>query len=384
LRLQNPNKRLETFKKELGLFLRLKNKNEQKKVFIPLFTRKTRGRNMKKLIGLMLPLLILSLFTGTGNALLRNVYLATINAEGMMTLKPLNFTFPMEANFTALVPNATTQGPYDATFRGRAIVYERPIIKFDGVLNVSGNIFWVKFGIDKPEGGELNPGIYGANGNLSLDIKEVPPVQLEVTWFLMKGWITSYGDNQAFGGIIANARMGPLMEQWANVHGLFALEEPTGGKKSFHAFRLVNVTQIGYEGKSLNITGLWNVYNITITHYDDEFNLNIKIMVENDSGQLDVNLDNWNFTLSIDEMNQIDGDIIFYHLASRKLFERGIPLGDFNSDGKVDIVDIGRVAKAFGATLGKSKYDFDLDVNFNFAIDIIDVATVAKDFGQEY
>jgi hypothetical protein len=251
------------------------------------------------------------------------------------------------------------------------------------VLNVSGNIFWVKFGIEKP-GGELNPGIYGANGTLSLDIKEVPPEQLEVTWFLMKGRITSYGDNQAFGGIIANARMGPLMEQWANVHGLFALEEPTGGNKNFHAFRLVNVTEIGYEGKSLHITGFWNVYNITITHYDDEFNLNEKFIVKNGTGQLYANLDKWNFTLGIDELEEINGVIVFYHLAFRRLFERGIPLGDFNSDGKVNIVDIGRVAKAYKTMLGKPEYDFDLDVDFSFAIDIIDVATVARDFGQEY
>src|SRR5690606_19169172 len=102
-------------------------------------------------IGLLLSLLILSLSIVTGNALLRNVYPAIITAEGTMTLRPLNFTFLMETNFTALVPNATAPGHYDATFRGRALVYERPIIKFDGVLNVSGHIFWVKFGIEKPE-----------------------------------------------------------------------------------------------------------------------------------------------------------------------------------------------------------------------------------------
>jgi hypothetical protein len=339
---------------------------------------------MKKFIGLMLSLLVLSLSIGIGNALYRHVYLATINAKGMITLKPLNFTFSMEANFAALVPNATTPGLYDdATFCGRAVVYERPVIKFDGVLNVSGNIFWVKFGIDKT-GGELNPGIYGANGTLSLDIKEVPPEQLEVTWFLMKGRITSYGGKQAFGGIIAHARMGPLMEQWANVHGLFALEEPTGGNISFNAFRLVNVTEIGYEGNSFSITGFWNVYNVTITHYDNEFNLNIKITVENSTGQLDANLQG-SFTLDINELEQqIKGVIVFYHLAFRRVFERGIPLGDFNCDGKVNIVDIGRVAKAYRAMLGKPTYDFDLDVDFNFAIDILDVAAVARDFGQEY
>jgi len=339
---------------------------------------------MKKLIGLMLSLLVLGLSTMAGNALHRNVYPATITAEGTMTLKPLNVTFPVKANFTSLVPNATAPGSYEATFHGRAIVFGGPIIKFDGVLNVSGNIFWVKFGIGKPEGVELNPGLYRANGTLSLDVEEIPPEQLQVTWFLMKGRITSYGGEQAFGGIIAHARMRPLMEQWANVHGLFALQEPLGGNRSFHVFRLVNVSEIGYEGNGLSITGLWNVYNVTITHYDDEFNLNIKIIVENGSGRLDANLDQWNFTLGIDKMKQIDGVIIFYHLAFRKLFERGIPLGDFNSDGKVNMVDVGRVAKAYGAMLGRPQYDFDLDVNFNFAIDMRDVATVARDFGQEY
>jgi hypothetical protein len=108
------------------------------------------------------------------------------------------------------------------------------------------------------------------------------------------------------------------------------------------------------------------------------------VIVKQNDGHLTVNFREENFTLNIEDVTQIDGVMVFFHLAFRKLLERGIPLGDFNSDGKVDIIDIGRAAKAFGATLGKPQYDVDLDVNFNFAIDIIDVATVAKDFGQEY
>ena len=342
---------------------------------------------MKKRIGLLLSLLILSFSTLAGNAVLPNVYPAIVSAKGKMTLeapwKSLNFTFPMSTEFLALVPKKVTPGTYEAVFRGGAIVSDH-IIKFDGWLNASGNVFWVKFGIEKPDS-ELKSGKYKANGTLSLDIKEAPPEQLEVTWVLMKGNITSYGERKALGGIVAHARMGPMMKQWANVHGLFTLQETLTGNRSFYVFKLVNVLEVDYDG-DLHIDGLWNVLNVTITHYDGEFNLNTKLIVENDTGQLEVYLSQENFTLSIKGMEQeIRGDIVFYHLMFHELFkERGVPPGDFNRDRKVDIMDVGRVAKAYGSTLGRQGYDFDLDIEFNYVIDVMDVANVVRDFGKEY
>lgn len=357
-----------------------------------LFTRKDQGNNMKKWIGLLLSLLILSLSTVTGNALLRNIYPAIISVEGTMTLEaeqPL--TFPINTTFMAMVPNVVVPETHNATFHGKALVSGRPIIKFAGVFNVSDHSFWVKFAIEKPEGIEVDYGMYSANGEVDLTIEEIPPEQLEVTWVLMRGLITSYGGEQAFGKIMVHVRIGPMMKQWANVHGTFTQQEPltasmseSNFSRSFYVFRLVNVSEINYDGKGLYINGLWNVYNVTVTHYDNEFNLNIKSIVENETGDLNVAFNEKAFTLDIEHMEQIDGVIVFYHLMFRRLFERGIPLGDFNGDWKVDIADIARVAKAYGAMLGRPAYDFNLDVNFDFSINIIDVATVAIEFGQEY
>jgi len=339
---------------------------------------------MKKQIGLLLSVLILGLFAMAADASLADTYRAMISAEGTITVA--TFDLSIETNFTAIVPDTIVPGSYEATFNGAAFVSGRPIIVFTGVLNVSDIKFWVKFAVEKT--GELpfacvRGCLYRANGTLKIDIEEIPPEQLEVTWFLMKGSITSYGGVQVFGGIMALARIGPIATEWAQVHGLFTQQEEQVNCSSI-VFRLANVSEIDYAGENFRINGFWNVYNVTVTHYDGEFNLNIKPIVENGLGQLDANLVNKNFTVNIEGIEQIEGDIVFYHLTFRRLFEPGIPVCDSNNDWKIDMSDIARVAKAFGAMLGRSAYNFNLDVNLDFAINMKDIATVARDFGQQY
>lgn len=55
---------------------------------------------------------------------------------------------------------------------------------------------------------------------------------------------------------------------------------------------------------------------------------------------------------------------------------------DMNRDGKVNIVDIAIVAKAFGSKPGNPKWNSDADMDENGIINIIDVAKVAKNFGK--
>jgi len=55
---------------------------------------------------------------------------------------------------------------------------------------------------------------------------------------------------------------------------------------------------------------------------------------------------------------------------------------DVDGKGKIDILDIATVAKAYGSYPGHSRWNLVADVNHNGVVDIIDIATVAKAYGQ--
>ncbi len=57
---------------------------------------------------------------------------------------------------------------------------------------------------------------------------------------------------------------------------------------------------------------------------------------------------------------------------------------DVNGDGKVDIKDIARVAKAFGSSAGSPNWDPLTDLSGDGKVDIRDIAQVAVHFGEEY
>lgn len=57
-------------------------------------------------------------------------------------------------------------------------------------------------------------------------------------------------------------------------------------------------------------------------------------------------------------------------------------LGDVNGDGKVDMKDVGIVAKAFGATPSNPRWDPASDLDGDGKIDMKDIAIVAANFGK--
>jgi parallel beta-helix repeat protein len=59
-------------------------------------------------------------------------------------------------------------------------------------------------------------------------------------------------------------------------------------------------------------------------------------------------------------------------------------LVDINCDGKVNIIDIANVAKAFGTAPGNKNWNLDADLDSNKKINILDVAKVAKEFGGTF
>jgi len=58
--------------------------------------------------------------------------------------------------------------------------------------------------------------------------------------------------------------------------------------------------------------------------------------------------------------------------------------GDINFDRKVDLKDVFAVGKAFGAALGDSRYNQNLDINGDGKIDLKDYFTACKNFGKSW
>jgi hypothetical protein len=56
--------------------------------------------------------------------------------------------------------------------------------------------------------------------------------------------------------------------------------------------------------------------------------------------------------------------------------------GDVNGDGRVNILDISAVAKAFGSKPGDPSWNPNADVDNNETVNIIDISKVAKEFGK--
>ncbi len=61
--------------------------------------------------------------------------------------------------------------------------------------------------------------------------------------------------------------------------------------------------------------------------------------------------------------------------------ELSTPIGDINADGKVDMRDVGYVARRFMCVAGDPLWDANADFNSDEKIDMVDIGTVARHFG---
>jgi hypothetical protein len=66
------------------------------------------------------------------------------------------------------------------------------------------------------------------------------------------------------------------------------------------------------------------------------------------------------------------------------MIKQTLPLlmGDLDADGKVNIVDVAIVARAFASLKGQPRWNGVADLNFDNSIDLLDMTAVAKDFGK--
>lgn len=213
------------------------------------------------------------------------------------------------------------------------------------------------------------------------------------TFVAMHGIVYKYGGLPAWGRIWAFAE---VPDKWAEVGVFWTRAEPRilsfPATYIFYGARL-NVTEkarLKYEGYDFYISGLWNVYKITID-YDrtgKTIGIEIELIVDNGFGELKV-IDGWtNFTVGIEGIPLIEGIVRYYRWWLPPPFE--IIRGDLNLDGTVDIFDIMHVARrhetkpGIGISFDSYQYDFNSDINSDFTVDIDDLIIVAKDFGKTY
>lgn len=341
-------------------------------------------------------------------------YPAQITAKGTLTLKGFSgqedINLPIDVSFMSMVPDIIKTGSYDAEFRGFAIVDKKGTIKFEGLLGVGGIHFWIQFALEKPPETEIPEGRYSVFSKepLKITISEATLPPLEITWVMMKGIVTKFGQSEAFGGIMAHAKISES-NNWTKVHSTFTLKPPgeeaemqeeappsteEALRKLNCSFYVVNLatttkTELNNGESDLYIEGSWNVYNRTCTviltdSMEATINVTWRTIFEGAPGKLSATYDPSQFTLKITGLDDISGFVTFFHVKFAKPFERGIPRGDFNRDRKVNIQDIMQIAKAYRSRLGEPGYNFDLDLNPDFIINIADLTAVALEYGQAY
>lgn len=80
-------------------------------------------------------------------------------------------------------------------------------------------------------------------------------------------------------------------------------------------------------------------------------------------------------------INVYADDTLIYNVTFPITFNITI-VGDVNGDGKVDMRDIGVIARAFGSNLNNPRYNPSADIDGDHRIDMRDMAKVARNFGK--
>jgi hypothetical protein len=234
-----------------------------------------------------------------------------------------------------------------------------------------------------------------AIGNFVPAIAQAEDIAIQKTWVRMRGQITQWGTSPAFGWIWAHAKMVNITDvsrEWAGVRAIWTQHQPMVSTHpptenftiSFYITKLINTTlvELNYSGYDFYISGVWNVYNVTLAYYVDgsgnllSFSMTLEALVIQGEGELCV-LNDWDdFQLSIDGIEMLSGKVIMYAVGQWEIKICDVN-DDGNGDGKVDIHDLVRVARRYGSMPGLGSYNIEMDFNFDFRIDIGDLTTLA-------
>jgi len=235
-----------------------------------------------------------------------------------------------------------------------------------------------------------------------LAIAKADSTSIQSLWVRMRGFDTMWGDTPVFGWVDANARIindNGTVHRWAGAHAIWSTERPRlnctqlpteNVTFTFYAAKLVNQSdvQMNYSGAIVQMSGLWDVVNVTTT-----------ILVNETGGLIGVTrtFTPWlieapgalrvlpppqpgmalHFTLAIEGMPMLQGFVVDFFVKFV-----AIKICDLNDDGKVDLIDLVRVAKRYHAAPGLPAFNPDMDLNQNSEIDLGDLTTVAASIGS--
>ena len=245
--------------------------------------------------------------------------------------------------------------------------------------------------------------------------------EIQKQWVGVQGQIQQYGTTSAIGWLEAHAEMksvnGTTVLDKAEAHamwfpGITYTITPEGPWNitrpkcnitrsswnithpmpsftfSFYAAWLVKSSAITLNTSAVAtnnfiINGTWDAVNVTFVQYPNIWgkfdcvnkSMTIQPIVTNATGALSV-FGNWTkFELNITGLNLVTGVVQHYFVGSMQLI-----IGDFNGEGKVDILDLVEAAHAFGSMPGIGSYSFNLDLTWQsdgFQIGIGDLTTIA-------
>jgi len=211
------------------------------------------------------------------------------------------------------------------------------------------------------------------------------------TWVSVAGVISSYGSDPAYGWMSVFA----IVEEWADGWCTFMVP-PLGGYKiliypplpfdfTLYAAWILNATavKLNYNASDLWISGFWAVSNVTNpTSIIDIVKLTRNMTIA--AGELRIS-NNWtSFTINMEGFESIYGNITDHCIREIDDPHKRLPRYDINHDYKIDMKDIFICCRAFGSTLGFSRYELYADTNFDLRIDMKDIFSCCLNFGKKY
>jgi hypothetical protein len=214
------------------------------------------------------------------------------------------------------------------------------------------------------------------------------------TWLRTRGIINQWGTTPVFGFLgayVAIINKSGTIQNFTRVNAMwspfnFSHALTDNFTFSYYTAKLVEPPQGIYLNISLgvmNITGLWNVYNITTTvtitptvnDLRGYWNVTTvcKQMLTNATGELYINDTLTKFELNITGINPLTGRCRTFYLPE-------LNICDIYGTGKVDLLTLVQAAKLYGARPGFGNYNqdaFDFDFNGQGYVGIGDLATIA-------
>jgi len=219
--------------------------------------------------------------------------------------------------------------------------------------------------------------------------------QMQSLWIRTRAIITHWGDTPVFGWLGAHVRMlnaNGTYHEWARAHAVWSenvprincTEPPTENITLIcYAAHLVNTTDVKLNGTDydLLITGLWNAVKITTSIYFDEngtflgYERLFDDVVTGAPGTLrffGIQRPYEAFMLAIEGIPMLRGIVVAVFIRYVE-----IKICDVDGNGKVDIIDLVRVARRYRTIPGLPGFDPEADLNLDDAIDLGDLTTLA-------